>query len=262
MRNDVISAPMRGDSLQYDSQSFPLLSANGNGSTASNNRFGLSMQQIRDDDFSMQTEDFPALPGSHVDRNSQKLDERGYLGMGGGQQNDRLRELSQDSLLQQQQQSLLQQQMRMGGLGQGQGQGQGQSLGPTISRGSQHSATVGGGGDRQGLGQGSSNSLGSGGAFLGLGAGGMGMGAMGGAAAGMGLLSLGQSNGNGNGNGNGTLSSAALSMSAEGRFGLAGLLDVIRMTDKVGMSQYSISHHIALHRITAQHSTVALILHV
>jgi hypothetical protein len=55
------------------------------------------------------------------------------------------------------------------------------------------------------------------------------MGAMGGAAAGMGLLSLGQSNGNGNG----TLSSAALNMSAEGRFGLAGLLDVIRMTDKV-----------------------------
>ena len=57
----------------------------------------------------------------------------------------------------------------------------------------------------------------------------MGMGAMGGAAAGMGMLSLGQSNSNSNG----TLSSASLNMSAEGRFGLAGLLDVIRMTDKV-----------------------------
>ena len=78
----------------------------------------------------------------------------------------------------------------------------------------------------------------------------MGMGAMGGAAAGMGLLSLGQSNGNGNGNG--TLSSAALSMSAEGRFGLAGLLDVIRMTDKV---RHVTIQHIALHRITAQHSS-------
>jgi hypothetical protein len=59
---------------------------------------------------------------------------------------------------------------------------------------------------------------------------------------GMGMLSLGQgstSNANGisssvaNPNGNGTLSSAALNLSGEGRFGLPGLLDVIRMTDKV-----------------------------
>ena len=267
MRNDV-SAPMRGDSLQYDSQSFPSLS-NGN-SNGSGNRFSASsMQQIREDDFTMQNEDFPALPGSlHGDRNTQKLDDRGFsMGMvGGGMsglgnslslQNDRLRESSQDSLqqqlvLQQQQHLLLQQQMRMGNQNQiqsqGQGQGQGHSFGPTISRGvSQHSVAVGGG-DRQGLSQGGNNSL-SGGAFSGLGAGaltggiggGTGVGGMG-MGMGMGMLSLGQgsaSNANGvsssvtNPNGNGTLSSAALNLSGEGRFGLPGLLDVIRMTDKV-----------------------------
>ena len=76
--------------LQYDSASFPVLSGGGGG----NNRFsGLPMpqqqqqQNAREEDFTIQNEDFPALPGSHVDRNSQKHEINSMMGsmMSGGQ---------------------------------------------------------------------------------------------------------------------------------------------------------------------------------
>lgn len=217
--------------LQYDSQSFPLLSGSGT------NRFsGLLMQQhMREEDFTIQNEDFPALPGSlHGDRNSQKQhDVNGMMGgmMGGGgmvqgqgqgqvqghQGIDRMRELSQDN----HQHQLHEQQMQMSA--QNQNQNQNQSVGPAAVRGSmgQQNMAVGGGAgggavnsisDPSSLG--GNNSLSSG-SFLGIGVGG-----------GMQGSHLGS---------NGSVGGVSASQSKEGGYGLSGLLDVIRMTDKVCM---------------------------
>jgi hypothetical protein len=200
--------------LQYDSQSFPLLSGSGT------SRFsGLPMQQhMREEDFTIQNEDFPALPGSlHGDRNSQKQhDVNGMMGgmMGGGgmvqgqgqghQGIDRMRELSQEN----HQHQLHEQQMQMSA--------QSQSVGPVAVRGSmgQQNMAVGGAAnsisDPSSLG--GNNSLSSG-SFLGIGVGG-----------GMQGSHLGS---------NGSVGGVSVIQSKEGGYGLSGLLDVIRMTDKV-----------------------------
>ena len=220
---DVTVGPMtqgqRGEGiLQYDSSSFPLLSSGAN-------RFsGLPMQQMREEDFTIQNEDFPALPGSHGDRdrNSQKHgDINGMIGgmmsgggggiMGQGPQGiDRLRELSQENL-----QLQLHEQM----MSQGQNP---LSKGPAVVRGgmTQQNIAVGGavgnsGGDS---GIGGNNSMANG-SFLGIGVGG-----------GMGMQS-GHMVGNSS-NSNSSLGTGGGGVSKEGGYGLSGLLDVIRMTDK------------------------------
>ena len=193
---DPTVGPQRDGPLQYDSASFPLLSAGGN-------RFSvLPMQQMRDreDDFSIQNEDFPALPGSHNERIGQKHDMNGIMsGMSnqGPQGIDRLRELSQENL----QLQLHEQQMMSQG---------GPSMGPTVGRGMQQNIAVGGA-----VGNGNSSEIGgnnsmANGSFLGIGVGG-----------GMQGGHMGSNS-----------SIGAGSMSKEGGYGLSGLLDVIRMTDK------------------------------
>ena len=209
-------------SLQYDSQSFPLLSGGG-GSRFS----GMPMQSMRDDDFTIQNEDFPALPGSsHGDRNSQKHDISGITGsmMGPGQGHgqgplgiDRMRDLSQESL----QHQLLEQQQQQMLIS-----AQTQSMGPAVSRGNmaQQSIAVGGNGgntDNSAI-QGGNNSM-TNGNFLGIGGGG-----------GMQVSHMG-SNGSNNNVGVGV---SGMTQSKEGGYGLSGLLDVIRMTDKVTFSTF------------------------
>ena len=208
-------------SLLYDSQSFPSLSGGG-GSRFS----GMPLQSMRDDDFTIQNEDFPALPGSsHGDRNSQKHDISGITGsmMGPGQGQgqgplgiDRMRDLSQESL---QHQLLEQQQMLLSS--------QTQSMGPAVSRGNmaQQSIAVGGNGgssntDNSAI-QGGNNSMSNGG-FLGIGGGG-----------GMQVSHMGNNINSNGSNSNGALGASGVTQIKEGGYGLSGLLDVIRMTDKV-----------------------------
>lgn len=214
----MTSQGQRGDGLlQYDTSSFPLLSAGGS-------RFsGLPMQQMREEDFTIQNEDFPALPGSHGDRNSQKHggDINGMIGgmmsggggiMGQGPQGiDRLRELSQENL---------QLQMHEQMMSQGQNS---QSKGPAVARGgmAQQNIAVGGavGNSGSDTGIGGNNSMANG-TFLGIGVGG-----------GMGMQS-GHMGGNISNSNSSIGSGGGGSMSKEGGYGLSGLLDVIRMTDK------------------------------
>lgn len=213
-------------SLLYDSQSFPSLSGGG-GSRFS----GMPMQSMRDDDFTIQNEDFPALPGSsHGERNSQKHDISGItgsmIGPGQGQGHgplgiDRMRDLTQESLqhqlLEQQQQ---QHQMLLSS------QSQSQSMGPAVSRGNmaQQIAVGGNGGgsntDNPAI-QGGNNSMSNGG-FLGIGGGG-----------GMQVSHMGNSNNSNGSNSNGAVGTSGVVQNKEGGYGLSGLLDVIRMTDKV-----------------------------
>ena len=214
--------------LQYDSVSFPTLTGGGG-----NNRFsGLSMPQqvqlhAREEDFTIQNEDFPALPGSHVDRNSQKHEITTMMGsmMVGGQGQvpqgiDRVRELSQENLqhhLIEQQQQQQQQQLAIA-----QNQAQGSAVSRGISIPPQSNALGISSSIVESSAQGGNNSLANG-SFLGIGVGvaiqshlgnnGL-VGAVGGAAGGV-------------------ASVAGVSQNKEGGYGLAGLLDVIRMTDKV-----------------------------
>ena len=228
--------------LQYDSASFPVLS--GGGGNGGNNRFsGLPMpqqqqQNAREEDFTIQNEDFPALPGSHVDRNSQKHEINSMMGnmMVGGQIQvpqgpDRIRELSQENLQhhlleqqQQQQQQQLQLQLQQ------QGNAQNQAQGSAVSRGSSslpqqqaNALSI-----VESSAQGGNNSLANG-SFLGIGVGG----AIQGHLSSNGLGSTVGGTGVGIGGVGGV---AGVSQSKEGGYGLAGLLDVIRMTDKVGYS--------------------------
>ena len=219
--------------LQYDSASFPILS--GGGSGGGSNRFsGLSMpqqqqqqqqqQHVREEDFTIQNEDFPALPGSHVDRNSQKHEISTMMGnmMVGGQLQvpqgaDRVRELSQENLqhhLHEQQQQQQQQPTTA----------QNQAQGSAVSRGNsapQQASSLGvSSGTVESSAQGGNNSLANG-SFLGIGVGGAIQGHLGG----NGLVST--------VGGTGAAGLAGVSQSKEGGYGLAGLLDVIRMTDKV-----------------------------
>ena len=230
--------------LQYDSASFPVLS--GGGGNGGNNRFsGLPMpqqqqqqqQNAREEDFTIQNEDFPALPGSHVDRNSQKHEINSMMGnmMVGGQiqapqGSDRIREFSQENLqhhlLEQQQQQQQQQQQLQLHLQQ-QGNAQNQAQGSAVSRGSSslpqqqaNALSI-----VESSAQGGNNSLANG-SFLGIGVGG----AIQGHLSSNGLGSTVGGTGVGVGGVGGV---AGVSQSKEGGYGLAGLLDVIRMTDKV-----------------------------
>lgn len=223
--------------LQYDSASFPVLSGGGGG----NNRFsGLPMpqqqqqqQNAREEDFTIQNEDFPALPGSHVDRNSQKHEINSMMGsmMSGGQiqapqGSDRIRELSQENLqhhLLEQQQQQLQLQLQQQGSVQNQAQGSAVSRGSSSLPQQANALSI-----VESSAQGGNNSLANG-SFLGIGVGGAiqghlnsnGLGStVGGTGVGVGVGGVG--------------GVAGVSQSKEGGYGLAGLLDVIRMTDKVG----------------------------